>query len=96
LAGLLRMLPGLLTGATTYAQAAASPQGWALLADMYSVVYALAARNWWMDLVEVAPIRQAWAVGQHPNPLLSAVAARDRAGTFPGCASLAKEARLTG
>jgi transcriptional regulator with XRE-family HTH domain len=85
LAALLRMLPGLLTQATTYAHAAASPQGWALLADVYSVVYALAARNRWMDLVEVAPARQAWAVGQQPNPLVSAVAARDRAGTFLNC-----------
>jgi transcriptional regulator with XRE-family HTH domain len=85
LAALLRMLPGLLTRATTYAHAAASPQGWALLADVYSVVYALAARNRWMDLVEVAPARQAWAVGQQPNPLATAVAARDRAGTFLNC-----------
>ncbi|MGH3852038.1 MAG: helix-turn-helix domain-containing protein [Pseudonocardiaceae bacterium] len=85
LAGLLRMLPGLLTRATTHAHAAASPQGWALLADVYSVAYALAARNRWMDLVEVAPLRQAWAAGQQPNPLVAAVAARDRAGTFLNC-----------
>ena len=85
LASLLRMLPGLLTRATTYAHATASPQGWALLADVYSVVYALAARNRWMDLVEVAPTHQAWAVGQQPNPLVAAVAARDRAGTFLNC-----------
>ncbi|MGH4003693.1 MAG: helix-turn-helix domain-containing protein [Pseudonocardiaceae bacterium] len=108
LAGLLRMLPGLLTRATTYAHAAASPEGWALLADVYSVVYALAARNRWMDLVEVAPTRQAWAAQQQPNPLVTAVAARDRAGTFLNCgdfdggltvvdrAIVAAEAALTG
>ncbi|MGH3773668.1 MAG: helix-turn-helix domain-containing protein [Pseudonocardiaceae bacterium] len=85
LAGLLRMLPGLLRRATTYAHAAASPQGWALLADVYSVVYYLAARNRWVDLVEIAPTRQAWAAGQQPSPLVTAVAARDRAGTFLNC-----------
>jgi transcriptional regulator with XRE-family HTH domain len=85
LVALLRVLPGLLTRATTYAHAAASPQGWALLADVYSVVYALAARNRWMDLVEVAPTRQAWAVGEQSNPVLTAVADRDRAGTFLNC-----------
>jgi hypothetical protein len=53
------MLPGLLTRATTYAHAAASSEGWALLADVYSVVYWLATRHRWMDLVEIAPTRQA-------------------------------------
>jgi transcriptional regulator with XRE-family HTH domain len=82
---LLRMLPGLLTRATTYAHAATDPDGWALLADVYSVVYALAARHRWMDLVELAPARQAWAAAQRPNPLVTACAARDRAGTFLNC-----------
>ncbi|MGH3936343.1 MAG: helix-turn-helix domain-containing protein [Pseudonocardiaceae bacterium] len=85
LAGLLRMLPALVTRATTYAHAAANPHGWALLADVYSVVYALAARHRWMDLVEIAPSRQAWAAGQQPNPLVTALAARNRAGTFLNC-----------
>ncbi|MGH3772404.1 MAG: helix-turn-helix domain-containing protein [Pseudonocardiaceae bacterium] len=85
LAGLLRMLPGLLTRATTYAHAATSPQGWALLADVYSLVYYLAARHRWMDLVEIGPIRQAWAAGQQPSPLVDAVAAGSRAGTFLNC-----------
>jgi transcriptional regulator with XRE-family HTH domain len=85
LTGLLRMLPVLLTRATTYAHAAASSQGWALLADVYSLVYWLAARHRWMDLVEVAPIRQAWAANQQPNPLLIAVGVQDRAGTFLNC-----------
>ncbi|MDQ3761776.1 MAG: helix-turn-helix transcriptional regulator [Actinomycetota bacterium] len=85
LAGLLRMLPDLLTRATTYAHAAGSSEGWALLADVYSVVYWLAARHRWMDLVEIAPTRQAWAAGQQPNPLLIAVGVQDRAGTFLNC-----------
>lgn len=55
LAGLLRMLPSLVTRTTTCAHAAASQPGWALLADVYSVVYWLAARYRWMNVVEVAP-----------------------------------------
>jgi hypothetical protein len=89
LAGLLRMLPDLLTRATTYAYAAASRTGWALLADVYSLVYYLAARHRWMDLVEVGPIRQAWAAGQQHNPLVDAVAAGSRAGTFLNCGDFA-------
>ncbi|MGH3823608.1 MAG: helix-turn-helix domain-containing protein [Pseudonocardiaceae bacterium] len=85
LAALLRILPGLLTRTTTYAHAAASPQGWALLADVYSLTYWLAAKHRWTDLVEVAPIRQAWAAGQQPNPVVDAVAAGSRAGTFLNC-----------
>jgi transcriptional regulator with XRE-family HTH domain len=108
LASLLRMLPSLLTRATTHAHTATSPEGWTLLADVYSVIYALAARNRWMDLVEIAPTRQAWAAGQHANPLATACAARDRAGTFLNCgdfdggltvvdrALVAAEAQLTG
>lgn len=107
-ARLLRMLPVLLTRATTYAHAAASPEGWALLADVYSVVYWLAARHRWMDLVEVAPTRQAWAASQQPNPLMIAVGVQDRAGAFLNCgdfeggltvvdrAVVAAEAALTG
>jgi len=85
LAGLLRMLPGLLTRATTYAHAAASPEGWALLADVYYPVYYLGARHRWMDLVEIALIREAWAAAQQPNPLVTAIAAAERAGTFFHC-----------
>lgn len=61
-----------------------------------------------MDLVEIAPVRQTWAVDQQPNPVVTAVAARDRAGTFLNCgdfdggltvvdrAIVAAEAELTG
>jgi len=89
LAGLLRMLPNLLTRATTYAHAAKSQEGWALLADVYSLTYWLAARHRWMDLVEIAPTRQAWAAGQQRNPLVTAVGAQDRAGTFLNCGDFA-------
>jgi hypothetical protein len=108
LVGLLRTLPGLLTRATTYAHAVAGPPGWALLTDVYSAVYYLAARHRWMDLVELAPTRQAWAAGQQPQPLLSATATVQRAGAFLNCgdfeggltvvdrAIAAAEAALTG
>ncbi|MGH3721700.1 MAG: helix-turn-helix domain-containing protein [Pseudonocardiaceae bacterium] len=85
LAGLLRMLPGLMTRAIAYAHAAASPQGWAMLAGGYSAVYYLAARHRWMDLVEIAPTHQAWAADRQPNPLLTALATRNRAGAFLHC-----------
>lgn len=108
LVGLLRMLPALLTRATTYAHAALSPQGWALLAEVYSVTYYLAARHRWMDLVEITPTHQAWVAGQQPQPLLTAAAAVQRAGAFLNCgdfeggltvvdrAIVAAEAALTG
>jgi hypothetical protein len=85
LTGLLRMQPDLVTRATTYAHAAASPEGWALLADVYSTVYYLAARHRWMDLVEIAPDRQTWAAAQRPNPVVTATAAVQRAGAFLNC-----------
>ncbi|MGH3872086.1 MAG: helix-turn-helix domain-containing protein [Pseudonocardiaceae bacterium] len=83
LTAMLRLLPGLLIRATTYAHVAASPQGWALLAGTYSHTYYLAARHRWMDLVEIAPTRQAWAGGQ--QPLLTAAATVQRAGAFLNC-----------
>ena len=83
LAGLLRVLPGLLAQATTYAHAAASREGWALLAEVYSLTYYLAARHRWMDLVEIAPTRQVWAAGT--QPLLTATATVQRAGAFLNC-----------
>src|SRR5262249_17305552 len=82
LAELLGLLPGLLTRATTYAHTADSPRGWALLAQVYSLTYHLAAQHRWMDLVEIAPVRQAWAAEQQPDPLMNALAARNPAGTF--------------
>ncbi len=89
LAGLLRTLPELLTRATTYAHAAASPRGWAWLAEVHRGVYYLAVKNRWMDLVEVVPILQGWAAGQRPNPVVAAGAALGRAGTFLNCGDFA-------
>ncbi|MGH3697609.1 MAG: helix-turn-helix domain-containing protein, partial [Pseudonocardiaceae bacterium] len=80
MAGLLRILPDLLRRATTYAHAAASPPGWALLAEVYYLTYWLAAQHRWIDLVEIAPIHQAWAAAQQPLPTAAATA--NRAGTF--------------
>ncbi|HET9254531.1 MAG TPA: helix-turn-helix transcriptional regulator [Pseudonocardiaceae bacterium] len=85
LARLLRILPDLLTRTTTYAHAAADPQRWALLADTYWVTYWLAWQHRWMDLVGVAPIRQAWAAAQYPSPLVTALAAGSRAGALLHC-----------
>ncbi len=82
LAGLLRTMPGLLPRAITYAHAAASAQGWALLAEVYSAVYHLAARHRWMDLVDIAPTYQDWAASRQGDSMVIALAARDRAGTF--------------
>ncbi len=80
MAGLLRILPGVLTRATTYAHAAGSPPEWALLAEAYYVTYWLAAQHRWMDLVEITPIHQAWAAAQQPLPTAAATA--NRAGAF--------------
>jgi transcriptional regulator with XRE-family HTH domain len=82
LAELLQTLPGLLTRATTHAHTVASPQGWALLAEVYSLTYHLAAQHRWMDLVEIAPARQAQAADHQPDPLVNALAACSRAGAF--------------
>ncbi|MCM2392247.1 helix-turn-helix domain-containing protein [Streptomyces albipurpureus] len=79
---LLKLLPALLRDATTEAHTENTPEGWMLLADVYSHVYWLAARHRWMDMAELAVARQRWAVEQRPNPLGRAVAARDRAGTY--------------
>ncbi|MGH3695274.1 MAG: helix-turn-helix domain-containing protein, partial [Pseudonocardiaceae bacterium] len=83
MAGLLRILPDLLPQATTYAHAAGNPPGWALLAEAYYLTYWLAAQHRWMDLVEIAPIRQAWAAAQQPLP--TAAATLHRASAFRNC-----------
>lgn len=79
---LLTLLPRLVRQATTYAHAENTAAAWMALAEAYSSVYWLAARHRWMDLAELAVARERWAVEQKPNPLGSAVAARDRAGTY--------------
>lgn len=79
---LLALLPGLVRQATTHAYAQNTAAAWMALAEAYSSVYWLAARHRWMDLAELAVAREQWAVEQQPNPLGSAIAARDRAGTY--------------
>jgi transcriptional regulator with XRE-family HTH domain len=80
--GIISGITGLLTQATAHAFRAHTSEAWALLADVYSIIYWLAARHRWMDLVEVAPERQTWAAMQQNDPVAAAIAARDRAGTF--------------
>jgi transcriptional regulator with XRE-family HTH domain len=80
--GIMGMITRLLSEATAHAHRTDDPQAWALVADVYSTVYWLAARHRWMDLVEVAPERQMWAAAQRNDPVAAALAARDRAGTF--------------
>lgn len=81
-AALVAVLPALLRDATTYAHTENSTAAWSALADVYGTIYWLAARHRWMDMAELAVTRQRWAVEQQPNPLGTAVAARDRAGTY--------------
>ncbi|WP_369384176.1 helix-turn-helix domain-containing protein [Streptomyces sp. cg36] len=81
-ARLLVVLPQLLRDATAHAHQENTPEAWMVLAETYSIVYWIAARHRWMDMAELAVTRQRWATEQQPNPLGSAVAARDRAGTY--------------
>ncbi|RBM16134.1 helix-turn-helix domain-containing protein [Streptomyces sp. PT12] len=76
------MLPPLLRKVTAHAHAAHTTEAWAALAETYSAVYWLAARHRWMDLAEVAVSRQRWAAEQRADPLVQAIADRDRAGTY--------------
>jgi hypothetical protein len=71
-----------LAEATAHAYSSNTSEAWALVADVYSTIYWLAARHRWMDLVEVAPERQMWAAAQKNDSVAAAIAARDRAGTF--------------
>lgn len=82
IARLLNVMPGLLRSATAYAFSANTSESWMAVADVYSTVYWIAARHRWMDMAELAVTRQQWAVGQRPNPLGDAIAARDRAGAY--------------
>ncbi|MGH3907530.1 MAG: hypothetical protein ACRDTE_25645, partial [Pseudonocardiaceae bacterium] len=51
------------------------------MADVYSAIYWLAARHRWMDLAELAIIKQRLAA-ERANPLAGAIATRDEAGAF--------------
>lgn len=81
LSGVLRRLPALVSQATNHAHAVGTPLAWALVVDVYSAVYWLAARHRWMDLAELAVARQGTAA-QRADPLAMAIAARDEAGAF--------------
>lgn len=81
LSGVLRRLPALVSKSTNYAHMAGSPQAWVMVADVYSAVYWLAARHRWMDLAELAIMKQRLAA-ERANPLAAAIAARDEAGAF--------------
>jgi transcriptional regulator with XRE-family HTH domain len=81
LAGVLSRLPGVLAGVTDYAHAVGRPDAWAMVADVYSAVYWLAARHRWMDLADLAVTKQRTAA-ERADPLAALIAARDEAGTF--------------
>lgn len=74
-------LPRLLAKVTNHAHATGRPSDWTLVADVYSVVYWLAARHRWMHLAELATMKQRLAAGR-ADPIAAIVAARDDAGTF--------------
>ncbi len=77
----LLKLPALLSRATNHAHASRSPSAWTLVADIYGVVYWLAARHRWMHLAELATMKQRLAADR-ADPIAAIVAARDDAGTF--------------
>ncbi|MEV5509199.1 helix-turn-helix domain-containing protein [Streptomyces orinoci] len=81
LAEVLSLLPDVLSRAQNYAHATGTPEAWALVADTYSTVYWVAARHRWLDLCELASIKQVLAA-ERSAPLVGIVAARDQAGMF--------------
>ncbi|MGH3931958.1 MAG: helix-turn-helix domain-containing protein [Pseudonocardiaceae bacterium] len=81
LSDVLQKLPTLVSKTTNHAHADGSPRAWAMVADVYSAVYWLAARHRWMDLAELAVMKQRLAA-ERANPLAMASAARDEAGAF--------------
>ncbi|MFI6315775.1 helix-turn-helix domain-containing protein [Nocardia fusca] len=81
LSEVLRVLPGLLADATDYAHHSGTPESWAMVSQVYSAVYWLAARNRWMDLADLAVMKQKVAA-ERADPLTMAVSSRDEAGTF--------------
>lgn len=81
LSGVLKTLPALLTDVTNHAHAVDSPTAWVMVAEVYSTVYWLAARHRWMDLADLAVVKQRLAAAQ-ATPLARTIASRDEAGTF--------------
>ncbi|WEB38785.1 helix-turn-helix domain-containing protein [Streptomyces yunnanensis] len=81
LSEVLSMLPGLTSRVTNYAHAAGTPEAWAMVADTYSTIYWVAARHRWLDLAELASVKQVLAA-ERATTLVQVVAARDHAGMF--------------
>lgn len=81
LSKVLLRLPNLLTRVTNHAHLTGEPKAWTLVADVYGVVYWLAARHRWMHLAELATMKQRVAA-ERADPVAAIVAARDDAGTF--------------
>ncbi|MEW1654442.1 helix-turn-helix transcriptional regulator [Streptomyces sp. NPDC093707] len=78
---LLQRLPAVLADVTSHAHLTGTPRAWGLVADVYSIVYWLAARHRWMHLAELATMKQRLAA-ERADPVAAVVAARDDAGTF--------------
>ncbi|MFF3910131.1 helix-turn-helix domain-containing protein [Streptomyces sp. NPDC001848] len=81
LSKVLLRLPGILTRVTNHAHLTGEPKAWGLVADVYGVIYWLAARHRWMHLAELATLKQRMAA-ERADPIAAIVAARDDAGTF--------------
>jgi transcriptional regulator with XRE-family HTH domain len=81
ISGVTHKLPELLANAQNQAHATGQPEDWAVVADVYSAVYWLAARHRWMHMAELAVMKQARAA-ERGTPLAVAISARDEAGTF--------------
>ncbi|MCN9244219.1 helix-turn-helix domain-containing protein [Streptomyces sp. RY43-2] len=81
LSKVLQRLPGVLARVTNHAHLTRQPKAWTLVADVYGIVYWLAARHRWMHLAELATMKQRVA-SERADPIAAIVAARDDAGTF--------------
>ncbi|WEB42839.1 helix-turn-helix transcriptional regulator [Streptomyces yunnanensis] len=81
LAEILQRIPSALTSVTNHAHLTGSPKAWSLVADVYGIIYWLAARHRWMHLAELATMKQRMAA-ERADPMAAIVAARDDAGTF--------------
>lgn len=81
LAEVLEKLPSILSRAQNWAHSVGTPEAWTLVADTYSTVYWVAARHRWLDLCELASLKQVLAA-ERATPLVGIVAARDQAGMF--------------
>jgi transcriptional regulator with XRE-family HTH domain len=81
LSKVLQRLPGVLTRVTNHAHLTGEPKAWGLVADVYGVVYWIAARHRWMHLAELATMKQRMAADR-ADPIAAIVSARDDAGTF--------------